>query len=856
MMEIRKAGFCLFIIFSIVYTSFASVTCDATHQNDDIERLDVRIGLVVDMNSMEGQFATSSISLALSDFYQLNNCYRTRVSVIPRDSHGEPLQALAAATDLLQTEQVEALIGGQSLLEAKNLAELGEKSKVPVISFQVPRSSTFTKYSYFIQATHDTASEAKGITALFRSFVWRSVILIYEDDEDWRESMKPLVRSFQRNAIRIKYKAGFSASPSEEYIMKQLRKFKDSKVTIFVAHISERIANRLFPCAQRLGMMEEGHAWILTARSMNSFQYTNYLAKEAMEGVIGFKSYVLLTEELHNFTLRWRKSLLLEEEVTRMSICSIWAHDMAWSLARAAEITRRPNLLVHDLLGAILESSKLKGLSGEIKYVDKKLVSDKFEIVNMIGRGERSVGLWNSGSFINNNRRRHLSSINALETIIWPGGSTRIPKARSLKEKRHGKKKKLRVLVPTGNISPQLLEVKTDSKNGVTTARGYCIQVFETAIRHINYEVEYIPWSGATNYNSYNDLVYDFYSQKDKYDALVGDITITDNRSLYVDFTLPFTDMGLAVVAAKDKSMWIIFKPLTLGLWLTIATFFILTGAIVWLIERHDNANFQGSSFHQIGTLLCFGFSTLVFAHREKLKHNLSKFVVIVWVFAVLILTSNYTATLTSVMTVQQIRLKSAENIGFFSDSIAAKVVYDNPAFQGPRYKGLKTYDDYFDVLKNGTISFIVEEVPYVKLFVAKYPSDAYIVKTESVTNGFGFAFHKGSRLVQKVSREIAMLRRTERLQAMENWWFQRQTASVTSEDTSDPLTVYKFRGLFMITGVSFAFALIVYLIPWNRDQRQVVLKGLRRCVHHRFGRVIHPLPTTSSSQIENVIHD
>jgi len=113
-------------------------------------------------------------------------------------------------------------------------------------------------------------------------------------------------------------------------------------------------------------------------------------------------------------------------------------------------------------------------------------------------------------------------------------------------------------------------------------------------------------------------------SQKDKYDAAVGDITITDNRSLYVDFTLPFTDMGLAVVTAKDKSMWIIFKPLTLSLWLTIASFFILTGAIVWLIERHDNADFQGSCFQQIGTLLCFGFSTLVFAHRKYEKIELA----------------------------------------------------------------------------------------------------------------------------------------------------------------------------------------------------------------------------------------
>ncbi|XP_010496187.1 PREDICTED: glutamate receptor 1.4-like [Camelina sativa] len=846
---IRSDNF-LRIMFFILSISFVSVTCANTHQKGEVDKVssvfeDVRIGLVVDMSSMEGNFVRSSVSMALSDFYHVNKGYRTRVSVLSRDSHGDPLQTLAAAMDLLQTKQVETLVGGQSLFEAKVLAELGEKAKVPVISFHVPSSLTLTKYSYFIQAMHDTDSEAKGITTLFRNFDWATVVLIYEDDDDWRESIQPLVGHFQQNAIHIEYKAEISVSCNEECIMKHLRKIKTLGIRICVAHVSESIANILFPCARTLGMMEEGHAWILTARSMNNFQDTNYVAKEAMEGVIGFKSYIPLTMELHNFTLRWKRSLL-PEEVTRMSICSIWAHDIAWSLARAAELATLPGLHINDLLETILESTtKHKGFSGEIKIIDRKIISYKFEIINMIGRGERSVGLWSSGSFIGKNRRKNSSSTNVLETIIWPGGSTRIPKARLLKDERQSKKKKLRVLVPAGNYIPQLLEVKTDVKTGVTAAKGYCIEVFETSIQPFNYEVEYIPWPVAFNYHEYNELVYAIYDQRDKYDVAVGDITITDNRSTYVDFTLPFTDIGLAVVAAKDKSMWIIFKPLKLSLWLTIIGFFILTGVVVWLIERHDNTDFQGSYVHQIGTLLSFGFSTLVFAHRERLQHSLSRFVVIVWVFAVLILTSNYTATLTSVMTVQQIRLKSQENIGFFLDSVAAKAVYyDNPTFQGPRYKGLETYD-YINALKNGTILFIVDEVPYVKLLVARYPSEFYIVKTESLTNGFGFVFQKGSPLVQNVSREIAMLRRTEKLKAMENWWFHRQTIYATSDDTSDPLTVYTFRGLFMITGVSFAFALTIYLIPWNRDQRQVFLKHFHHFVNHRFGRVIRPSPTT-----------
>ena len=46
----------------------------------------------------------------------------------------------------------------------------------------------------------------------------------------------------------------------------------------------------------------------------------------------------------------------------------------------------------------------------------------------------------------------------------------------------------------------------------------------------------------------------------------------------------------------------------------------------------------------------------MVFAHREKVVSNSARFVVIIWCFVVLILTQSYTASLTSMLTVQQLR--------------------------------------------------------------------------------------------------------------------------------------------------------------------------------------------------------
>ncbi|CAI9300855.1 unnamed protein product [Lactuca saligna] len=159
-------------------------------------------------------------------------------------------------------------------------------------------------------------------------------------------------------------------------------------------------------------------------------------------------------------------------------------------------------------------------------------------------------------------------------------------------------------------------------------------------------------------YQNYNNLIHQVHTGE--FDAAVGDITITANRSLYVDFTLPYTDLGIGTLSRNDDvSMWIFMKPLSSDLWLVSACFFILLGFVIWILEHRTNEEFQGSPSEQIGTTLWFAFSTLVYAHRQKLKSNLSRFVVTVWLFVVLLLASSYTAALSSLLTIEQIRLAS-----------------------------------------------------------------------------------------------------------------------------------------------------------------------------------------------------
>ncbi|KAH1130872.1 hypothetical protein J1N35_002250 [Gossypium stocksii] len=437
------------------------------------------------------------------------------------------------------------------------------------------------------------------------------------------------------------------------------------ETSIFVVHVEPVLASRIFEHAKRLGMVSQGYAWIVTSRSMNHLH--NLKDRSSMQGFVGFRSYNIT--ESKEFDM-----LQLMNFITQMV---------------------------------------------------------NFEIVNVLGtEGERRVGFW-TGKFTNKLSHgfahgRHLFSSSGFETIIWPGGTSTIPKGRRMQTSN----KTLRIAVPKSNGFPQLLKVDIDLQTNITFS-GFCIEVFKAAMAGLEHQVpyEFVPFEYNTTHigEAYSDLVYQVYLQK--YDAAVGDITITANRSLYVDFTLSFTDMGIGMVSRltpkESQNLWIFLKPLTPG---------------------------------------------------EKLSSNLSRSVVVLWVFVVFILGSNYTATLTSMMTVQQIEFNSGKSIIGRATGPVTQGAIGNLNFLNSHSKSIRLtlLEEYAKALsegsKNGGVSAIIEEMPYINILRQKYLTRYSMVgHVMPVTNGFGFAFPKGAH---DISREIAKLREDGTLQKLQNEWF------------------------------------------------------------------------------------
>ena len=326
------------------------------------------------------------------------------------------------------------------------------------------------------------------------------------------------------------------------------------------------------------------------------------------------------------------------------------------------------------------------------------------------------------------------------------------------------------------------------------------------------------------------------------FDAAVADITMTANRSNYVDFTLPYEATAIAmVVPVRDqrssKLTWVFLKPLRYDLWLVSAVFFLFTGFVVWAIEHRSNDEFRGPRSYQVGTLLYFGFSTLVFAHRETLKSNLSRLAVLVWVFVVLILQSSYTASLTSMLTVPQLEptvadygalLRGTEKVGVMNNSFM-RAAMTASGFPQDRLMRFPNAQSFHEALLNRSIGAIVNETPYLKIFLKAYRANFTMTAQLNKTGGFGFAFPKGSPYVTDLSQAILKLTESDEMNMIERKWFGDPDDDGAAQDggpfTSDSLSFSSFWGLFLITGVTSLLCCAAHLVTFVvTNQRELPL--------------------------------
>ncbi|GMN65383.1 hypothetical protein TIFTF001_034450 [Ficus carica] len=787
--------------------------------------------------------------MAISDFYAEYANSLTRLTIFVKDSANDTVAASSETIELMNNQEIHVIIGPQKSTQAKFVIDLGEKAQIPIISYSATSPSLDPTHNpYFIRTCQDDYNQVQAIATLVQNFGWQEVVLIYEDTEFGNGLIPYLTDALQQVKTRVCYRSVIS--PSSNYqlkIAKELGQIMARKSRVLLVHMTAFLGSELFRQAAEVGMMSKGFAWIVTDGFSTLLDPTISNVFDSMQGVLGVRPLVPLSKGLSDFKMRWKTRFFNGTDQngknTEISLFGLWAYDTIWAVAKAVETVAKIDYSVfgEKVIGRIdesdsfgirvsksgsmllerLERTKFEGLSGEFDLRRRQLQPVPYEIVNVVEKRERIIGYWKRKEGIVSVKTAN-SSRDALKTIIWPGSTKAPPKGWVLPIIGD----QLKIGVPVTNGFKKFTKVEWDPRTNEPKISGFSHDIFLEALDKLPFAVPYkfIPYANSSRKmaGTYDQFISEINHKK--FDAVIGDITILANRASHVDFTLPYYEAGVSmIVKIKDdkKNIWIFLKPLSLDLWLTTGCAFVFTGFIIWILEHRTNAQFRG----------------------ENLVNNWSRFVMIIWIFVVLILTQSYTASLASILTVQRLQpaivdvdklIRNGAFVGYLKNSYVREFLIAQLKFNESKLKFYTSPEEYHEALskgsKNGGVEAIFDEIPFIKLFLAKYCSKYMMAGPTYRSDGFGFAFSLGSPLVSHFSRAILNVTQDyKRMQELEYKYFgdyktkcEDQAGSIFSSD-GPSLSVYSFGGLFIITGLASICSCVIYLVKFYRNHWSAV---------------------------------
>ncbi|KAG4146470.1 hypothetical protein ERO13_D05G159950v2 [Gossypium hirsutum] len=647
--------------------------------------------------------------------------------------------------------QIEVIIGLEKWEETVVVDNIGTQAQVPVISFAAPAITpplATARWPFLVRMANEDSKQMKCIAAIVGLLNWKRVIVIYEDDAFGSESGKIalLPEALQDVGSEVEFRLVLppfsSVTNLNVAVHEELKKLQKKQSRGFVVlHSSFSMTIHLFEEAKKSGLVGHDSAWIVTETISSYLDSFNSSVISSMEGTLGIKIYYSEDTSLYkkfytNFRTTFRNEYH-EEDNSQRGINAFRAYDSIGIITQALEKLKSDGKSPKKLLKKIL-SSNFTGASGEVCFEKGQLSYDPIlRIVNVnetgyVGEISQDLG----------------------GRVYWPGDSKLAPKGWAMPTD----EKPSIIGVPAITSFEKFVKVVDGKLPGVKNYDGFCIKLFYEVLKVLGY---HLPYRFDSHNGTYDELANKVYNKT--YDAAVGDITILANRVDHVKFTQPYAWSGLTmIVPAKSKdSAGIFVKLFSIEMWLATAAILIYTVFIVW-----------------IGTTLWFAFSSIFFAHREKVYSNLTRMVVVVWLFVVLVLNSSYTASLTSMLTVKRLGpnvtdselLKRANlKIGCDGDSFVRTYLENVLNFKSYNIENVSSEYKYEGEFKSHRIAATFLELPYGKVF------------------------QKGSPIAKDFSRAILQFSENGFLLSLEKEWFSPSlecSADVTDSSTTDSLSI------------------------------------------------------------------
>jgi ABC-type branched-subunit amino acid transport system substrate-binding protein len=410
---------------------------------------------------------------------------------------------VSAAEELMdKNAHVQAIISPQTSPQgqAELFAGMAQRGNIPILSTSTTALASTSRF--LVGTAPNTSSQAAPIAAILEAFAWRAAVLLHEDSPYGVGILSALVHAFQGSRV-LTDSVAVASDATNSRLDSALLAVKSMPTRVYIVHMPPALAARLFGRAVVAGMMSEGYVWIATAGVGNAVDgLANHGDVENMQGVVSLLPHVLVTEQIRSFSRRIKVKLRQEspDDDPSTPVWQLRLYDMAWAAATAAEASLRTEQQT-TFLDALLVT-KFDGLAGRFSLVDGQLPVSAYEIVNIIGKGARTVGFWTPELGISTSLYPK-SAGKVLKQILWPGETAAVPMGWN--ELPGGRP--LQVAVPVKRGFKQFVEISGGPSIVTERVSGYCIDVFHAVMTRLNYPVAYSYVPVNDSMKSYDELV-------------------------------------------------------------------------------------------------------------------------------------------------------------------------------------------------------------------------------------------------------------------------------------------------------------------------------------------------------------
>ncbi|NWI14896.1 NMDE1 protein, partial [Crypturellus soui] len=401
----------------------------------------------------------------------------------------------------------------------------------------------------------------------------------------------------------------------------------------------------------------------------------------------------------------------------------------------------------------------------------------------------------------------------------------------------------------------KFVRINNSTNEGINVkkcCKGFCIDILKKLSRTVKFTYDLYLVTNGKHGKKVNNVWNGMIGEVVYHRAVmaVGSLTINEERSEVVDFSVPFVETGISVMVSRSNgtvSPSAFLEPFSASVWVMMFVMLLIVSAMaVFIFEYFSPVGYnrnlaQGRGKHPHGPSFTIGKAVwllwgLVFNNSvpvQNPKGTTSKIMVSVWAFFAVIFLASYTANLAAFM----IQEEFVDQVTGLSDKKFQRPHDYSPPFRfgtvpngsterniRNNYPDMHLYmtkfnqkgvEDALVSLKTGKLDAFIYDAAVLN-YKAGRDEGCKLVTIGSgyifATTGYGIALQKGSPWKRQIDLALLQFVGDGEMEELETLWLTGICHNEKNEVMSSQLDIDNMAGVFYMLAAAMALSLITFV--------------------------------------------